>query len=243
MFIKLLTEKDLEGNPSLSLRLNAESLVVNSSDASAIACSSSMSRFATPTTAMFVGAQVKVLHFISKRTDNKEATVFVFPVPGGPQISLTEFRIPYASIRCQTSKINNKSLAPITNILRKILTALRPHIRKRNQISSLWFIWCSTLTLTIITLSTSLQANFVEQIIRRLEICRGFNFQDLRSRGITERVYRRACNSAISRYDSSVPKVAAALLPHLRSDTMLEYGLTEMEVENRGDKDGKSNER
>nr|GLL19018.1 hypothetical protein Itr_chr02CG04420 [Ipomoea trifida] len=135
MFIKLLTEKDLEGNPSLSLRLNAESLVVNSSDASAIACSSTV-----------------LINFKS------ESSVFIFR-----EFHMRAF------------------------VVKLILTALRPHIRKRNQISSLWFIWCSTLT--IITLSTSLQANFVEQIIRRLEICRGFNFQDLRSRGITERVY------------------------------------------------------
>ncbi|BAT88152.1 hypothetical protein VIGAN_05159700 [Vigna angularis var. angularis] len=46
-------------------------------------------RAATSRTAVLVGAHVNVLTFNSSRENNKEATVFVLPVPGGPQISLT----------------------------------------------------------------------------------------------------------------------------------------------------------
>jgi hypothetical protein len=40
---------------------------------------------------MLVGAHVNVLHFTLRRACNKTPTAFVFPVPGGPHISLTGF--------------------------------------------------------------------------------------------------------------------------------------------------------
>lgn len=47
-------------------------------------------RDATSTTAVFVGAQVSVLWFLTSIAHRSVLMVFVFPVPGGPQIRRTE---------------------------------------------------------------------------------------------------------------------------------------------------------